>query len=146
VAGAEACQNLPKEMGWFSPPRTALQCAKLRMFATQPQLGKNGEMNETMIGIDPAKNVFQVHGASMAGHLNFRKKLTRAKFWQFMASQASSLVVMDACGSASYWGREMLKLGHEVKLIAPQYSAVCKTPEERYGRRRNCCDPHLSSS
>jgi transposase len=78
-------------------------------------------MKDTMIGIDLAKNVFQVHGASMAGHLNFRKKLTRAKFRQFMAGQAPALVVMEACGSASYWGREMLKLGHEVKLIAPQY-------------------------
>lgn len=78
-------------------------------------------MRDTMIGVDLAKNVFQVHGASMAGHLKFRKKLTRAKFLQFMASQAPALVVMEACGSASYWGREMLKLGHEVKLIAPQY-------------------------
>lgn len=78
-------------------------------------------MNDTMIGVDLAKNVFQLHGASMTGHLKFRKKLTRAQFLQFMAAQESAVVVMEACGSASYWERELRKLGHEVKLIAPQY-------------------------
>ncbi|BCH26772.1 IS110 family transposase [Mesorhizobium sp. L-8-3] len=78
-------------------------------------------MNDTMIGVDLAKNVFQLHGATMTGHLRFRKKLTRSRFRQFMASQPPAVVVMEACGSASYWAREMVKLGHEVKLIAPQY-------------------------
>lgn len=78
-------------------------------------------MKDTMIGVDLAKNVFQVHGASMAGHLKFRKKLARSQFMQFIAKQAPAIVVMEACGSASYWAREVRKLGHEVKLIAPQY-------------------------
>lgn len=78
-------------------------------------------MKDTMIGVDLAKNVFQLHGATMTGHLRFRKKLTRSRFRQFMACQPSAVVVMEACGSASYWAREMVKLGHEVKLIAPQY-------------------------
>jgi transposase len=78
-------------------------------------------MKDTMIGVDLAKNVLQLHGATMAGHLKFRKKLTRSRFRQFMASQPPAMVVMEACGSASYWAREMVKLGHEVKLIAPQY-------------------------
>jgi transposase len=78
-------------------------------------------MKDTMIGVDLAKNVFQVHGASMAGQLKFRKKLPRSQFLQFMATKAPAVVVMEACGSASYWAREMQKLGHEVKLIAPQY-------------------------
>jgi len=78
-------------------------------------------MKDTMIGVDLAKNVFQLHGASMAGHLKFRKKLTRSQFRQFMSGQPSAVVVMEACGSASYWAREMVRLGHEVKLVAPQY-------------------------
>jgi transposase len=78
-------------------------------------------MKDTMIGVDLAKSVFQLHGATMLGHLKFRKKLTRTQFRQFMSIQPPSVVVMEACGSASYWAREMVKLGHEAKLIAPQY-------------------------
>lgn len=78
-------------------------------------------MKDMMIGVDLAKNVFQLHAASMTGHLKFRKKLTRAQFPKFMGRQLPSVVVMEACASASYWARELAKLGHEVKLIAPQY-------------------------
>lgn len=78
-------------------------------------------MKDTIIGVDLAKNVFQLHGASRAGHVKFRKKLTRSQFLKFVAEQSPVLMVMEACGSANYWAREMLKLGHEVKLIAPQY-------------------------
>lgn len=78
-------------------------------------------MKDTMIGVDLAKNVFQLHGATMTGELKFRKKLTRLQFQRFMAGHDPALVVMEACGSASYWAREMTRLGHEVKLIAPQY-------------------------
>jgi len=77
--------------------------------------------SNTMIGVDLAKNVFQLHGASMIGDVKFRKKLTRPQFHKFMAKQEPCLVVMESCGSAHYWAREMSKLGHEVKLIAAQY-------------------------
>ena len=78
-------------------------------------------MKDTMIGVDLAKNVFQLHGASMTGHVKFRRKVTRPQFRQFMSGQPPAVVVMEACGSASYWSRELIKLGHEVRLIAPQY-------------------------
>jgi transposase len=78
-------------------------------------------MNDTMIGVDLAKNVFQLHGASMTGQVRFRKKLSRQKFSKFMAEHPPALVVMEACGSAHYWAREMVRLGYEVKLIAAQY-------------------------
>lgn len=78
-------------------------------------------MKDTMIGVDLAKRVFQLHGATMAGEVKFRKKLTRDQFRAFMASQPAALVVFEACGSASYWAREMEALGHEARLIAPQY-------------------------
>jgi transposase len=78
-------------------------------------------MTDTIIGVDLAKRVFQVHGTSAAGEVKCRKKLSRAQFRAFMTAQPAALVVFEACGSASYWAREMEALGHEVKLIAPQY-------------------------
>jgi transposase len=74
-----------------------------------------------MIGVDLAKNVFQVHGASMTGQRKYSKKLSRRQFRRFMAEEPAAVVVMEACGSAHYWSRELIKLGHDVKLIAPQY-------------------------
>jgi transposase len=79
------------------------------------------QMKDTMIGVDLAKTVFQIHAASMTGGLLFRKKVRRPQFLQFMASQPPALVVMEACGSAHHWARELTTAGHEVKLIAPQY-------------------------
>ena len=78
-------------------------------------------MNDTMIGVDLAKRVFQVHGATMTGQVKFRKKLTREQFRRFMAEHPACMVVFEACGSASYWAREMEALGHEARLIAPHY-------------------------
>src|SRR6056297_1350850 len=78
-------------------------------------------MKDTMIGVDLAKRVFQVHGASMRGEVKFRRKLTREQFRAFMAGQSVAVVVFEACPSASYWAREMAALGHEVRLVAPQY-------------------------
>ncbi len=78
-------------------------------------------MKDTMIGVDLAKSIFQVHGALMSGQEQFRKRLTRPQFWKFMAGHSSAVVVMEACGSAHFWAREMIKIGHEVKLIVPQY-------------------------
>jgi len=74
-----------------------------------------------MIGVDLAKNVVRLHRASMTGKVKFRKKLTRAQFMAFMADHPASVVVMEACGSASYWARKFSKAGHEIKPIAPQY-------------------------
>ncbi len=78
-------------------------------------------MNDMMIGVDLAKNVFQVHAALRTGTVQFRKKLTRQQFTVFMARQAPCLVIFEACGGAHCWARKIEALGHEVKLIAPQY-------------------------
>ncbi len=78
-------------------------------------------MKDTIIGVDLAKRVFQVHGASMTGDVKFRKKLSRERFREFMSEQPACVVVFEACGSANYWAREMEAIGHEAKLIAPQY-------------------------
>lgn len=90
----------------------------VRVWATKR---RGRQMKEVMIGVDLAKNVFQVHGASMSGQMLFRKKLSRGQFLRFMENQSAAIVVMEACSSAHYWARELSALGHEVKLIAPQY-------------------------
>ena len=71
--------------------------------------------------VDLAKRVFQVHGATMRGEVQFRRKLTREQFRAFMAAQTPSVVVFEACGMPATRAREMAALGHEVRLIAPQY-------------------------
>lgn len=79
-------------------------------------------MNEIyIIGIDLAKNVFQLHGMLGDGSVAFRRKLSRARLLPFLAEYPACLVAMEACASAHYWGREIGKLGHDVRLIAPQY-------------------------
>ena len=73
------------------------------------------------IGLDIAKQVFQVHGADASGNVILRKKIARAKVLGFFADQLPCLVALEACGGAHYWGREISKLGHKVKLIPPKY-------------------------
>ena len=75
----------------------------------------------TTIGLDLAKRVFQVHGADGEGRPVLRKKLTRAKLMPFFADLPPCLVGMEACASAHHWARELQALGHEVRLIPPQY-------------------------
>ena len=79
-------------------------------------------MNEvTMIGVDLAKSVFQAHGATASGEPIFRKKLSRGQFLKFLSEQSACVVAMEACASSHYWGREIMKLGHDVRLIPPIY-------------------------
>ena len=73
------------------------------------------------IGLDIAKHVFQAHGADATGHVLFRKRLTRARLLGFLAAQAPCVVAMEACAGSHYWGREIGKLGHAVRLIPPAY-------------------------
>ena len=73
------------------------------------------------IGLDLAKNVFQVHGADASGAVLVRKKLRRDQVLKFLAAQPACTVAMEACASSHYWAREIAKLGHEVRLIAPDY-------------------------
>ena len=71
----------------------------------------------TIVGVDVAKNVFQLHGAGSDGSVVFRKKLSRLQFARFMAELPRCLVAMEACASAHHWAREMARHGHEVRLI-----------------------------
>ncbi len=78
-------------------------------------------MKVTTMGIDLAKNVFQVHGVEANGRVVLNVAIKRAKLMQFIAQQAPCLIGLEACGSSHYWARRFREHGHEVKLMAPQY-------------------------
>jgi transposase len=77
-------------------------------------------MEVTTLGIDLAKQVFCVHGCDANGKPVLRKQLSRRQLLSFVANLPRCLVAMEACASAHYWAREMEKLGHQVRLIAPK--------------------------
>lgn len=78
-------------------------------------------MNIKTIGLDIAKNVFQAHGTNASGKVELRKKLKRSQVLAFFANQPQCLIGLEACAGSHYWARELLNLGHEVKLIPAQY-------------------------
>jgi transposase len=78
-------------------------------------------MKITRIGIDLAKNVFQVHGVDQHGKTVLQKQLSRAKVEAFFAGLSPCLIGMEACAGAHYWARELAKHGHNVRLIAAQF-------------------------
>ena len=73
------------------------------------------------IGIDTSKSSFQLHAVDSAGKVVFRRKLSRAALLPFMVQQPRCEVGLEACSGSHYWGREFIKLGHDTKLIAPQF-------------------------
>lgn len=78
-------------------------------------------MNVSRIGIDLAKTVFQLHGVNRQEKVGLRRKLRRNQMLDFFRNLPPCLVGMEACASSHYWARELMKLGHTVKLIAPQF-------------------------
>jgi len=75
----------------------------------------------SIIGLDLAKQVFQVHAADATGRCLLRKQLKRREVLAFFAKLAPCVVAMEACGTAHYWAREIAKIGHEVRLVPPAY-------------------------
>src|SRR6476660_4963905 len=78
-------------------------------------------MEISTIGLDLAKSVFQVHAINDAGEVIVRKTLRRSQVLSFFAKLPPCLVGMEACGTSHHWAREILKLGHEVRLMPPAH-------------------------
>ena len=78
-------------------------------------------MKITTVGIDLAKNVFQVHGVDEHGKAVLKKQLKRDQMAMYFANLPTCLVGMEACGSAHHWARKLQSMGHTVRLIAPQF-------------------------
>jgi transposase len=93
-------------------------------------------MSISMIGLDTAKTVFQIHGADETGRAEIRRKLRRNDLIAFFEKQAACTVVMEACGAAHHWARMLTCLGHSVKLIAPE--AV--KPFVKKGKKNDAAD------
>src|SRR5271167_4574168 len=95
------------------------------------------QMQVTTIGLDIAKNVFQVHGIDANEKVVVRKQLRRSQVIAFFAALAPCLIGMEACATAHYWARELTKLGHKVRLMpARDVKAYVKRNKNDACRRR----------
>src|SRR4051812_47735291 len=93
-------------------------------------------MSISMIGLDTAKSVFQIHGVNEIGKLELRRKLRRGDLIAFFEKQERCVVVMEACGAAHHWARILSGLGHTVKLIA----AEAVKPFVKKGKKNDAAD------
>src|SRR3954464_12672585 len=95
----------------------------------------------TTVGLDLAKNLFQVHGADAQGRPVLKRKLARGKVLELFATLPRCLIGLEACGAAHYWARELAKLGHEVRLMPPQYvRPYVKTNKHDAADAEACCE------
>ena len=78
-------------------------------------------MTISILGIDIAKNTFQLHGADSTGKAVMKKRLPRHKLAAYAATLPTCTIVMESCGGANYWARVFQRSGHAVKLISPQF-------------------------
>jgi len=78
-------------------------------------------MKVTTVGLDIAKQVFQVHGVDERGKVVLQKRLKRREMAEFFANLPPCLIGLEACGTAHYWGRQLQGFGHTVKLMAPRF-------------------------
>ena len=78
-------------------------------------------MEVSTIGLDLAKNVFQIHGVDASGRIVIRRAIRRSQVLPFFAKLPPRLVGIEACGTSHHWARELLSLGHDVRLMPPAY-------------------------
>ena len=98
-------------------------------------------MEITTVGLDLAKEVFQVHGVDMKGRVVLRRKLRRSQVLSFFAQLPACLVGMEACGGAHYWARKLRETGHEVRLMPPQFvKAYVKTNKHDAADAEGICE------
>jgi hypothetical protein len=98
-------------------------------------------MQITTVGLDIAKNLFQVHGADAQGRVLLKRKLARGKVLEFFATLPACLVGLEACGAAHYRARELTRLGHQGRLMPPQYvRPYVKTNKHDAADAEACCE------
>ena len=78
-------------------------------------------MKITTLGIDLAKNVFQIHGVDALGKVIVKKQLKRDQLAAYLVNLPPCLIGMEACGGAHHWARKLMGFGHTVRLMAPQF-------------------------
>jgi error-prone DNA polymerase len=93
-------------------------------------------MDITMIGVDTAKAVFQVHAVDVDGKAVLKKKLRRTELIPFFEEKAACTVVLEACAAAHHWGRLLSALGHDVKLVPPEAAK----PFVKKGKKNDAAD------
>lgn len=93
-------------------------------------------MEISTIGLDISKRVFQIHGVDAAGQVVLRRRLRRGEVLGFFEGLVGCVVGIEACGSGHYWARELDKLGHEVRVIAPCYVK----PYVKRGKKNDATD------
>ncbi len=91
-------------------------------------------MPKFTVGLDIAKSVFQVHVIDRSGQAVIQRKLRRNGVLKFFAGLEPSVVGIEACHSSHYWGRELIKLGHTVRLLPTQYVIPSGADQERGSR------------
>ena len=85
----------------------------------------------TTVGLDLAKHVFQVHGVDASGRVIVARAFRRKDVLAFFAQLPECLVGMEACGSAHHWARELIKLGHDARMMPPAYVKPYGAPRRR---------------
>jgi transposase len=104
-------------MGWMAPSRQR----RAKLVAVEATGKEPSAMTITTIGLDLAKQIFQVHGVDETGEVVVKRRLRRAQVVPYFASLPSCLIGIEACATAHFWARELRSLGHEVRLMPPQY-------------------------
>ncbi|SAL51530.1 transposase [Caballeronia udeis] len=79
-------------------------------------------MNLTPVGIDIAKSVFQLHYVDAETGEIVNRPIKRARFLEHFANRAPCLIGMEACGGAQHWARELIKMGHQIKLMPAEFA------------------------
>ncbi len=110
----------PLLMRWTAPAAGIAMC-HIAVAIEEPPRGSRRMQEVTTIGLDLAKNVFQVHGVDGAGETVIRRQLRRLQVLTFFSKQPPCLVGMEACATSHHWAREIDALGHEVRIMPARY-------------------------
>jgi transposase len=95
----------------------------------------------TVLGIDLAKNIFQVHGIDEHGKVIIRRSFGRGGLIKFIANLKPCLIGIEACGGSHHWAREFRKYGHSVRMMAPQYvKPYVKTNKNDFNDAEAICE------